>query len=102
MVPINAKLQTSAFLKDGTFDWHILKLVWLGRERQGYLFWVFLKEAGLNGRKPHSHSVSRSLMGPGHARPTRGLDPRWMEANSGSQSPTMRHVPPWAPTSGAP
>ena len=46
----NAELQTSVFLKDGTFEWHVLKLVWLGRGRQAYSYLVVLKGEGLNGR----------------------------------------------------
>ena len=34
----NAKLQTSAFLKDGTSKWHVLKLDWFGRGRQDSCF----------------------------------------------------------------
>ena len=43
----NAEPQT--FLKDGTSDWNILKLAWVGKGRQDYMFLVFLKGAGLNG-----------------------------------------------------
>ena len=35
----NTKLQTSAFLKDGTSDWYILKLAWFGKGRQDSVFW---------------------------------------------------------------
>ena len=81
---------------------HILKLVWLGRGRQGYSFWVFLKSVGLNGQKPCSLSLSfsLSLIDPGDAGPT--LDPMWREAYSRSQSPMLGRVPPWASISGTP
>ena len=47
----NAELQTSAFLKDGTSDWHILKLAWFDKRRQDYVFWGgFKKEWDLGGR----------------------------------------------------
>ena len=42
----NAELQTSVFLKDSIFEWHVLKLVWLGRPRQGYSFWGIFKVSG--------------------------------------------------------
>ena len=42
--------QSSAFLKEGTFEWHILKLVWLGRGRHGYSLLGVLKGVGLNSR----------------------------------------------------
>ena len=48
----NAELQVSAFLKDGTIEWHALKLVWLGRGRQDYLFWgVFQRERDLTAER---------------------------------------------------
>ena len=46
----NIKLQNSGFLKDGTSECHILKLAWFGKGRQDYVFWLFLKVMGLNGR----------------------------------------------------
>ena len=46
----NAELQISAFLKENAFEWHVLKLVWLGRGRQAYSYLVVLKGEGLNGR----------------------------------------------------
>ena len=48
----NAELQISAFLKDGTSDYNILKLAWFGKGSQDYVFWGVLKEVGLNGRIP--------------------------------------------------
>ena len=45
----NAVLQASAFLKDGTSEWRILKLAWFGRGRQN-CFGVLLKGAGIKGR----------------------------------------------------
>ena len=46
----NADLQTSAFMKDGTSDWLILKLPWFGKERQDYVVLDVLKGVGLNSR----------------------------------------------------
>ena len=46
----NADLQTSAFMKDGTSDWHILKPAWFGKEGQDYVFLGVLKGVGPRGR----------------------------------------------------
>ena len=46
----NTDVQTSAFLRDGTSDWHILKLAWFGKGRQDCVFWGVLKGMGLNSR----------------------------------------------------
>ena len=54
----NAELRISLFLKDGTSDWHILKLVW---QREVGLCMGALKGGGLNGRIHHySKSVELS------------------------------------------
>ena len=42
----NAELQTSAFLKDGTSHWHILKLPWFGKGKWDYVFWGISKGVG--------------------------------------------------------
>ena len=42
----NAELQISAFLKENTFEWHVLKLVWLGRERPSSSFGGVFKGSG--------------------------------------------------------
>ena len=39
----NAEPQTSAFLKEGTSEWHILKLTSFGKGRQDYVFWGVFK-----------------------------------------------------------
>ena len=57
----NAELQTSVFLKDDTFEWHVQKLVWFGRGRQSYLFLVFSMGTRLNSKKAHALSLSLSL-----------------------------------------
>ena len=48
----NADLQTTAFLKEGISDWHILELVWPGLAKEGrtMYFGAFLKGVGLRGR----------------------------------------------------
>ena len=39
------------FLKDGTSDWHILRLAWVGKGGQDYVLGV-LKGVGLHGGNP--------------------------------------------------
>ena len=46
----NAKLQISAFLKDSTSDCCNLKLAWVGKGGQDYVFWGVLNQVGLNSR----------------------------------------------------
>ena len=50
----NAELQTPAFLKDGTSDWHILKLACFGKGKQGYVFFgCFSREWDLTAEICH-------------------------------------------------
>ena len=42
----NAEPCTFAFLKDGTSDWDILKLAWVGKGGQDYVFLDGLKGSG--------------------------------------------------------
>ena len=37
----NAEPQTSPFMKDGTSDWHILRVAWVDKRGQDYVFGCF-------------------------------------------------------------
>ena len=50
----NAELRISLFLKDGTSDWHILKLACFGKGKQGYVFFgCFSREWDLTAEICH-------------------------------------------------
>ena len=61
--PEERNRQTSLFLKDSTFEWHVLKLAWLGKGRRAIRFGVFLNGVGLNGIP---YGVSNLLVSLGH------------------------------------